>query len=370
MRSRPNATIAEVARLAGVSTATAGRVLGGYGYSSEDKKRTVLAAAKSLGYRPNLLARGLITGSTGTIGVVAGDIQSPFYAAILRGVSDVADREGFGVLIVNSDEDVAREVRAVELLREKQVDGLIVSPCDTRGAAHLRDVAASGLPLVLIDREVEGLDVDTVGVDNVEAARSCVAGLIRAGHARIGLVGELEDGHWARIEDVIAEAASGPVATRGLYPSWQRLLGYLLAHREAGLAVDPALVLRVGRYSVDAAKRHAGLLLERDDPPSALFTTDGVMSAGTVAAIRGCRLRVPDDLSLCCFDDLDWMAFVEPGIDAVVQPRTAMGEAATRLLLDRVAGHDGPARPLTLATCYVSRGSVAPHGPRAARRRG
>src|SRR5215218_1285509 len=105
-------TIAEVARRAGVSTATAGRVLGDYGYASAEIRDKVHKSAKALQYRPNLLARGLITGRTKTIGVVAGDIQSPFYASILRGVADVARAAGFGVLLTNSDEVLEREVEA------------------------------------------------------------------------------------------------------------------------------------------------------------------------------------------------------------------------------------------------------------------
>ena len=116
--------IADVARAAGVSTATAGRVLGGYGYTSDDKKENVLKAAQALGYRPNALARSLITGKTRTLGVVAGDIQNPFYASVLRGISNVAEANGFGLLITNSDELQSREVHSVELLAQKQVDAV------------------------------------------------------------------------------------------------------------------------------------------------------------------------------------------------------------------------------------------------------
>src|SRR5258708_36260677 len=124
MRRPDRVTIIEVARSAGVSTATAGRVLGGYGYASGDIKYRVREAAEALGYRPNRLAKSLITGKTQTIGVVAGDIESPFYASVLRGIGDVARGEGFGVIVTNSDEEPALEREAVQLLLEKQVDGL------------------------------------------------------------------------------------------------------------------------------------------------------------------------------------------------------------------------------------------------------
>ncbi|MFV1876192.1 LacI family DNA-binding transcriptional regulator [Nioella sp.] len=123
-------TIVEVAAKAGVSVATASRVLGNYGYAGAKTRERVEAVASELGYRPNKLARGLITGQTRTIGVIAGDISSPFYAAVLRGISDGVEARGMSMLITNSDETVAREIAATKLLRENQVDGLIVSPCD------------------------------------------------------------------------------------------------------------------------------------------------------------------------------------------------------------------------------------------------
>lgn len=360
MTARSRATIADVARLAGVSTATAGRVLGGYGYTSDSKKEQVLKAARSLGYRPNALARGLITGRTSTIGVVASDIANPFYASVLRGISDVAGPAGFGLLITNSDEDLAQEVRAVELLTAKQVDGLIVSPCDTRDAAHLRALRDAGTPLVLIDRAIERLDVDRVATDNVAAASQAVTILIRQGHRRIGLVGELASNDPADLERFIARGwSSEPMAIDTLYPSWQRLLGYLHAYRAAGLDVDPALVRGTGQYAVEAARQHAVGLLSGPDRPTAIFSTDGTMSEGAMAAIAGLGMSVPGDLSIICFDELDWMGFMPPGISTMAQPRLAIGGAAAQLLLDRIGGADLPGRTLLMPAELMLRGSVA-----------
>lgn len=358
MTEERKATIADVARKAGVSTATAGRVLGGYGYSSADKKERVQHAAAELGYRPNQLARSLITGRTRTIGFVAGDIQSPFYSRILRGISDAAERNGMGVLITNSDESLAHELEAIRLLREKQVDGMIVSPCDTREAPHLHEVAAA-MPLVLIDRRVRGLDVDSIGVDNVAAVQARIADMIALGHHRIGFVAELQSMRPGELEDFTAGLHADPdmdVAT--LYPSWQRLAGYVRAHIAAGLPVDLSLVAQIGDYSMEAAERQVADLLARPDRPDALFTADGLMSAGSMRAINAAGMRIPDDLSLMGFDDLDWMAFGAPGIDAVAQPRRQMGEQAVKLLLDRIKTADQPTRHLTLATRHILRGSV------------
>jgi len=352
------ATITDVARRAGVSTATAGRVLGSYGYSSAEMKARVQDAAEALGYSPNQLARSLITGRTRTIGFVAGDIQSPFYAKILRGISDAADLAGFGLLITNSDETIEREINAIRLLREKQVDGMIVSPCDTEQSPHLREVAAA-TPLVLIDRQVRGLDVDCVGVDNVGSVEACITSLIGLGHRRIGMIAELQSPCPDGVAAFVSMLCSDPgtdVAT--LYPSWQRLAGYVRAHVAAGVSVDLSLVAQVGNYSRDEAEQQARAMLARPDRPSALLTADGLMTEGTMRAIIARKMRVPDDLSLVGFDDLDWMGFLQPGIDAIAQPRRLMGEWAMKLLLQRMDEPDLPARRIMLRTRQLSRGSV------------
>ena len=361
------ATIADVARLAGVSTATAGRVLGRYGYTKEETREQVMQAALKLGYRTNALARSLITGKTRTIGVVAGDIQNPFYASILRGIADVVESRDFGLLIVNSDENLDKEIRAVNLLLEKQVDGLIVSPCDTRNAHHLRDLQAAGLPLVLLDRSVAGLEVDRVGVDNIAAAERAVSALIAAGHTRIGLVGEMLEGQEGGLDAFIARGLAGEVlSTDTLYPSWQRLLGYLRAHRQAGLEVDVSLIRRVGAYSAGAAQEVARALIERGDRPTAVFATDGTMSEGVIGAVSAAGLSVPRELSLVCFDDLEWMSFLSPGISTMAQPRLGMGETAATMLLERIEGSEAPMRAVVMRADFIERGSISDAKPTSA----
>lgn len=360
MAKKSRATIADVARLAGVSTATAGRVLGRYGYTKEETREQVMQVARKLGYRTNALARGLITGKTRTIGVVAGDIQNPFYASILRGIADVVESRDFGLLIVNSDENLDKEIRAVNLLMEKQVDGLIVSPCDTRNARHLRDLQAAGLPLVLLDRSVAGLEVDRVAVDNIAAAKRAVSALISAGHTRIGLVGEMLEEQEGGLEGFIRRGLAGEVpSTDTLYPSWQRLLGYLCAHRQAGLEVDASLICRVGVYSAGAAQDVARALIERPNRPTAVFATDGTMSEGVIGAVSAAGLAVPGELSLVCFDDLEWMSFLSPGISTMAQPRLAMGETAATMLLERIEGSETPVRAVVMRADFIERGSIA-----------
>ena len=353
-------TIAEVAKLAGVSTATAGRALGGYGYSSDEIRNRVRQSAERLGYRPNLLARGLITGKTKTIGVVAGDLQSPFYASILRGISDAAREEGFGLLVTNSDEVLARELDAVRLLLEKQVDGLIIAPCDTERSEHLHRVAKEGIPIVQLDRMVEGLAAGSVTVNNREASRHAVASLISAGHRRIGIVAELERWGDGDVASFVTGVTTGTINSHTLFPSWQRLFGDVEAHFAVGLDLDHGLIGRVGTYSLAAARRQSRELLTRPVRPTALFTADGLMSAGAIDAIAKLGISIPEDLSLIGFDDLDWMGFFKPGITAVAQPLTEMGRVTARLMLDSLASGAQPLDHLVLQSSLVWRDSVTP----------
>lgn len=289
---------------------------------------------------------------------------------MLRGIADVARSEGFGVLLTNSDEALEREVEAVQLLRLKQVDGLIVAPCDTERSDHLRRALSEGCPVVQIDRSVRNLAADVVAVDNRGASRSAIAALIAAGHRRIAILAELE--RWAAgdVSAFVAAATAGRVATDGLFPSWQRLLGYLDAHLEAELPVDPALILRIGTYSLAGARAQTLLLLDSAIRPTALFTADGLMSAGAVDAMVERGVELPHAMSLIGFDDLDWMRFVRPGITAIVQPLTTMGEAAAELVLERICGAGVERQARVLPTTLAARGSVAPPAAVASRHAG
>jgi len=286
-------------------------------------------------------------------------MESPFYASILRGIADVARSRGFGIVVTNSDEVLQREREAVQLLMEKQVDGMIVTPSDLQSSNHLRNVVAAGCPVVQIDRLVHGLEADSVTVDNVKGAKACIEHVIAAGHRRIGLISELEQFTAGDLKFFSDLEAHGRVDPGALYPSWQRLVGYLQAHREAGIPVDLDLMRRVGAYSAEAAKEETLDLLQGSGRPTALFTTDGLMSAGAMDAISELALELPQDLSLICFDDLEWMRFLRPGITAIAQPLNEMGRTAARLILSRISGDRSPSQRQVLTPALRVRGSVA-----------
>jgi LacI family transcriptional regulator, galactose operon repressor len=324
-------TIRDVARDAGVSQATAARALGGYGYASPAVRRRVRESAGRLGYTPNGVAAALVSRATHTVGLVVGDIENPFFAAAARGLSDVLEAAGYTVLLANADERSDREALAVEALRRRRVDGLVVVPAP---GAQLAEVARAGVPLVQLDRFVRGLAADAVMVENAAGAAAAVAHLAALGHRRIGILSD----------------------TPRISSSAERIRGYRHALAAAGIAADERLVSIAGPTQAEG-HRAALALLGGADRPTALFTANNFMTVGALLAARDLGLRIPADLALVGFDDLDWTALVDPPLTAVSQPVGELGRVAGERLLARIGGDAGPPRRIRLATELVVRGS-------------
>jgi LacI family transcriptional regulator len=350
---RDHATLADVARAAGVSRATAARALGGYGATSAEARDRVLAAARALRYRPNALARSMKSGTTSTLGVVISDIQLAFFAQAVRGIADAARSEGFEVILANTDEDLAAERAAVGVLVDKRVDGLIVVPALPGEAAHLAEAQERGIPVVLLDRGSPDIACDVVVVDNTRAARNAVDHLIRLGHRRVAIVVE---GRTAL--PAAAAATARPRPDAGM-TSTLREVGWAAALRRAGLPVSDDLVCGA-RYDREDARRAAAAALALPDRPTALVTTDETMTLGAVDAILDAGLEMPRDVSLVAFDDVPWMTLLRPPLTAVAQPVHELGVTATQRLLGRLAGFDGPPETTVLRTAFVVRGSTGP----------
>jgi LacI family transcriptional regulator len=359
---RRRVTIPDIAREAGVSPATVGRALGGYGYVRDEIRERIRQTAENLGYRPNGLARSMITGRTNSIGVVCADIANPFFASATRGISDVARKEGFGIILTNSDEDIEMEREAVRLLLEKQVDGIIAAPANSADGAHLRAAMNGGTPIVLLDRSIPGLKADAVLTDSAEGTRTAVRHLLGQGHRRIAIIAELrtsKDADWRKW--VSKRKLPDPQL---MMPSGTRLLGYLKAHHEAGVPVDPELIRATGTYDSAQAREQTMAALALDRPPTAIFTADNVMTHGAYQAVQELGVAIPDDLSFVAYDDMEWMIFVKPAITAVSQPIYEMGVAAADMLIRRLQAPERASSMLVLEAQLVVRGSTAKPRPR------
>ncbi len=339
MKRNGSITIKDVAERAGVSQATAARALGAYGRIGAETRERVLAAAEALGYHANALARSMVTGTTHTLGLVLADIENLFFARLARAVADVTHPRGYALLLVNSDEDLANEQEAVRVLAEKRVDGLIVVPASSTDGAHLRALADHGVPVVLMDRSVRGLDADTIMVDNFAAAHRAIGYLTGLGHRQIALI-----------------TASGTIAS-----TTARIAGYRQALADAGVVV-PDRWVRIAEYSRASARDATVSLLTAPGPdrPTAIFATDSILTAGALQAIQAVGLAVPRDVSLIGFDDVDWMTMVRPAVTVVDQPVYELGKRAAEQLMARIEGDIGPARHVLLDTDLIVRDSCAP----------
>ncbi|MBN9631823.1 MAG: LacI family DNA-binding transcriptional regulator [Actinobacteria bacterium] len=328
--ARTGPTSGDVAKLAKVSRPTVNRVLGGYGYASEEATARVLAAAEQLGYRPNAAARTLLTGRSRSVGIVVVDIANPFFSSIVSAVCDRMLTAGYETFIMSSDGDTAKERIAVDAMLSKQVEGMIVAPTSVTQTDHLRAVGAAGLPLVLIDRVPSNVEGDAIDIDNVAAGYDATSRLLAEGRRRVAIISHGQGGaetDWAHLDDV----------DRGrLNPSALRLLGYLQAYRDAGLKPNPRLVQVVPAQTKDEARRASTRLL--DAGMDGLFVTDNVLSIGAYLTLAQAKVRLPDELSLIVFDDVDWTALTTPPLTVVSQPFQTIGEESASRLLQRLQG--------------------------------
>jgi LacI family transcriptional regulator len=323
----------EVAAVAGVSLSTVSRVVNGGAGVRDDLADRVREAVEMLGYRHNLTASTLRRADrqSATIGVIFEDVSNPFFGAVHRGVEDVARERGVLTLVGSSDEEADRERELADAFMARGVDGLIVATAVDDNAYLLRERAA-GLELVFVDRPPNFIDADAVVSDNAGGARTAVEHLIAAGHRRIGFLGDRPD----------------------VFTASERLRGYREALAGHGLAEDLELVRHpmfrgVGAYETTCE------LLDRKDPPTALFAGQNLISMAAVRAVHAHGLQ--HEIALVSFDDIPMADVVEPGVTVVAQDPHALGRTAAELLFSRLDGHHGPSRHVVVPTRLIERGS-------------
>jgi LacI family transcriptional regulator len=353
------ATMLDVARHAGVSTATVSHVLNDSRPVRPQTRQAVLDAIDALGYTPNTLARSLVTARTRSIGLAVSAISNPYFTEILQGVEAGALEHGYSLLIADPHDDPGHEQKVVRLLHERRVDGLIVAPsADPSGLVGY--LGRHDVPTVFLDRLVDtgtsakgphtgGTHADGAGDDGSSAPRYCfdqisaenaepmaqlVGHLTGLGHKRIGLIAGLP----------------------GLSTTTERIFGYRHGLANAGLPYDERLVVH-GESQTQAAEQATGALLSLATPPTALVTANNAMTIGALRALQEFGVSVPDDLALCCFDDFAWADLFAPRLTAVSQPSREIGAQAVRLLLERLASPTRPGRTVRLPCTFVHRSS-------------
>jgi LacI family transcriptional regulator len=333
---RTRATLRDVARIAGVHPGTVSRALNPdtEALVRDETVRRVREVAAELGYRPNPLARGLKTNRSFTVGVIVPDIQNPLFPPIIRGLDDRLTEAGYTPLIANTDNDPERERVDLEAMRARQVDGIVTA---TARADHelLDAVAASGTPLVLVNRRVPDGSLPSATADDRAGARLAVEHLTELGHARIA--------HLAGPQD--------------LSTGRQRREGFAEAMRDAGL--DPGL-MRIGRaFTEPEGARLCRALLDDGEPFTAIVAGNDLMALGCYDVFAERGIDCPHDVSVVGFNDMPFADRFAPPLTTIGIPHYELGAAAAELLLERLQGSgDGPAQ-VVLATRLIVRGSTA-----------
>jgi LacI family transcriptional regulator len=323
----------DVAALAGVGLKTVSRVVNGEPGVSVTLETKVRRAIEQLNYRPHANASMLrrLGGKTQTIGLVLEDVANPFSSALHRAIEDSARARNVLVFAGSCDEDARRERELIGSFRDRRVDGIIVVPA-SRDHTYLYEEQRAGTALVFVDRPAGHLDADTVVANNVAGSVEAVEHLLAHGHRRIAFLGDL---------------LSIPTAE-------ERLRGYTQALDRARIEADSALV-RTGLRDSEAAARAVGELLALPNPPTALFTSQNLLTIGGVRALRSAGLQ--RRIALIGFDDVALADVVEPAISVAAQDPQAMGQAAAELLFRRLGGDTSPSMHHVISVKLIARGS-------------
>lgn len=309
-----------------VSVGTVSNVMSGTCAVSPELRDRVERVIGELNYHPNHIARSLKSRRSNTLAIVISDITNPFFPLVVRGAEDAASKRGYLLTIFNTDDQLAREQQVFSVLRMRRVDGVlvVVSPESGEGT-HLAEMIAAGIPVVCLDRVPPNAKVDSVLVDNVKGASICVRHLVGMGHRRIGVI-------------------SGP---RKLQTARDRVEGYRLALREAGIPYSAALV-REGDFRFESGYRLAKDLCLSHPRPTALFALNCTMGMGAYKAMQELSLACPEDMALAVFDDVPGGDVFRPQLTVVSQPAYDIGYRAADLLIQRLTNQIPSDKPVAV----------------------
>ncbi|MBS1851083.1 MAG: LacI family DNA-binding transcriptional regulator [Acidobacteria bacterium] len=326
----------QIAERAEVSIGTVSHVINGTAKVREKLRLRVLEAIRSLGYQPSQLARGLRRNQTSMLGMIIPDITNPFFPAVVRGVEDVAYKRSYRIVLCNTDNDPSKEISYLNELRSYRPAGLLVIPAaESDIAAQLKSFAASGPPVVCIDRRPLGWKGDVVLVANEAGACNATRHLLRMGHRHLGVI-------------------TGPMH---LTNAEERLKGFRQALEEAKVAIEPEFV-QEARFDRRSGYEAAMRLLRMLPRPTAIFACNDLMALGVFLAARELHIRCPEELSIIGFDNLDFAEFTAPALSTVHQPGYQLGATAARLLVERIDGREGAFQKIVLPTELKIRSSV------------
>ena len=305
------ATMKDIARRTGLGLATISSYFNG-GNVREKNRIKIEEAIEELHYEVNEVARGLKTNATRTIGVVIPELNNTFCAEIITGMEDILRSHGYATIVCDCRTDKKLEQEAVEFLTRRRVDGIINMPVDEEGN-HLKRFQKTGKPIVLIDRKIQGINCDSVLVDNKKAAEDAVRYFIERGHRNIGIIGGPEE----------------------VFTAQERMAGYYKALEGAGIPVSDSLIWH-GDYTIQGGVRGLEELVQNNPEMTAVFVTNYEMTMGAMIGVNELGIRIPEQLSMIGFDNLQFARACNPKLTIVAQPTDGIAKEVAKVMLDRL----------------------------------
>lgn len=305
------ATIKDVSKLSGISIGTVSRYLNGHQVKKANEEK-IKEAIMQLDYKVNQMARGLKTNKTYTVGVLVPSITDVFANQVIEGMEDILDHENYSLIVCNSRQSLKTEKEKLHFLKEKRVDGIIMMPVSDEHE-HVKEIMDEGMPLILIDRLLNGVECDAVVCDNVNGSYQAMEEIIRNGHRKIGII-------------------AGPT---NVYTARERLNGYIRALRDYQIPIDDRLIV-YGEYKKGGGLEALKDLLSLDEKPSVIFATNYETTMTVVKYFMEHGIEIGEDISLFGYDNSEVFQMLTPRISTVVQPMNEIGENAAHLLLKRI----------------------------------
>ena len=332
-------TILDVARLAEVSTATVSRVINMPDSVRENTRKKVLLAMKKCSYKYNALARGFATKRSNTIGLIIPTISNPVFAESTLGIQEYADKKNIKVILGNSYYKYSQEENLVKVLRESQIDGLIITTTNLKGNV-LKNLVDESFPFVLLFSTVKGGPFSAVGIDNFRGGYLATEHLVALEHKRIGMV-----------------AGNFSMTDR----SYHRWHGYKSCLKDNGIPYDKELLVQTD-YSLLGGEESIKKLLDLPSPPTAVFCSNDYIALGALKGARDMGLTLPKDLSIVGFDDMQTASYMVPALTTVHQPAYEMGQRAAELLLQLIEAPSKPVQNMMETNLIVRESTTAaPH---------
>ncbi len=326
----------DVAKRAGVSIATVSRVLNNNSNVNDATRAKILKAIKELKYQPSRVAKRLRSKgiSSHLVGILVPDIRNPFYVDVLEGIEEVAYDHNYALIMCNFGQDEKKEKMYLEILQSESIDGLIAAPA-SEDDPLLRKMVKEGLPVVCVDRGLNGVKVDVVLVNNERGAYNAVDHLVKSGYKRIAFIAGLSTIPTSR---------------------W-REKGYREALQANHIPIDEELI-KFGDSSHESGVKHCSQLLKMTHPPDAIFAGNNLITLGVLETIHKMGRKVPEEVAVVGFDDMYWSNSLNPPLTAVRQPAHEIGRRAGELLLQRINDKERPHIQMILETELIVRKST------------